>query len=202
MNYGIPLQKQIIFEGDSLFALKAGTSATSADYGGQYIPISTYNSLTRSRLSYQSKAVEGRRLSQIVTDAPTVLIPYLKKDDIVVLFAGINDITAGTTAAGLLALLQTYYGLVHAVGAKLYVISSISRGDSQANFDVADAYNVLLRNNPQYYDSLFDVGANAIFNDFADSSNTTYYQTDKVHLKIAGSDVFIGIIYPLINALI
>lgn len=196
-------QRKLWFEGNSLLNLKAGSGATTVDYGGKYIPISCYNNLLSNVLALNSLAVESRTGTQILASAPTAIVPYLRQGDIVVYWEGINDMYLNSlTGAQAWANVTSYLALVKTTTAKVIICTAIARDFTLDPASLMDtnipAYNTLIRNNTSLGYTVCDLAANALFDTRADASNATYYQADKVHLQTAGSDV----IHPLITTAI
>lgn len=183
-------QRQIIFEGNSLFNHAASTLVV----GGQYVTTGVYNSIAASRvLSYNSYATSGESQAQINALLSTNITPYIKTNDVIVLWEGTNALNVdGLSAAAAFAEVVTYINTVIPYGVKLVIGTVIARDKATDAADLMtriDAYNVLVRNNAATYGyTVWDIGANTLFDTRADASNGTYYDTDKVHQITAGKD--------------
>jgi lysophospholipase L1-like esterase len=113
----------------------------------------------------------------------------------------------GLTGAQAYANLVTYANTVRALGIKLVICTVIARdlaGDPAdlMNTRIPD-YNTLLRANyASISDAFCDLAASPLFDTRADASNTTYYQTDKLHLTAAGEDAIEALITTAVTPLI
>lgn len=207
---GRPLQRQFISEGDSYSNLKAGTTApNTADYNGYYLVQSIYDSIRATRtLAFTSLALSGRKMSEINTAKSTAIIPYLRYNDVVFLEAGSNDI--GTDSAYALTVynnLTSYSTSVRATGAKLVLCTIIARDyngtDPAYVMTRIDSVNALIRTNQaSICDALCDIAANSNFDQKSDTSNTTYYETDKAHPKTAGWNIWISLAVSTLNSIL
>lgn len=201
--YILRTQKQVIVDGNSL-TQKDGTNADLK----YRMPLTLFTTLRTNNKIFggQHYGVTGKRTSQLITDFPTKIAPYLRVGDIVVLWEITNDIgSGGVTAQQAYDNVVTYVNLVRALGAKCVVVGFIARDYVTDAADVITrgfACNALLAANPSFYDAFVDIGANAAFDTRSDASNTTYYNADKIHLTNVGYDLVATLIEPTINALI
>lgn len=197
-------QRRIFFEGNSLMNCAINFSAG----GGQYIPNQVYNGLTKTRLSMFSYAISGRNQTQINASLPTNIYPYLRENDIIVLWEGANDMyTNGISGADAYANLVTYSTAVRSRGAKLIVCNVIARDYTLDPADLMDtripAYNQLTRDNSATIcDALVDLAGYPEFNARADASNTTFYNSDKIHQATAGQTLVINGLIAAIQPLL
>lgn len=196
-------QQSVFIDGNSL-TQKDGTNADLK----YRMPLTLFSTLrTNSKIfAGQYYGVSGKRTSQLITDFPTKIAPYLKPNDIVVLWEITNDIgSGGVTAQQAYDNVVTYVNLVRALSAKCVVVGFIARdfaGDAADIMTRGFNCNALLAANPSVYDGFVNVGTDAAFDTRADASNTTYYTTDKIHLSNVGYDLIATLIEPAIRALI
>jgi hypothetical protein len=199
-------QKRIFFEGNSLTNLAAlTTTPTLAEYNANYVAVSVYNTLKGSyNLCYQSYAISGQTGTQILSASAS--IPFLKKGDVVIYWEGTNDIYVnGLTGQQAFDNVSPFVALVLAKGAKIIVCTALARDFSLDNGTVLSRigdYNTLIRANTSLGYTLCDLGANTLFDDRADCSNSTYYVPDKLHLKTAGSDIQVTSIVSSITSIL
>jgi len=140
----------------------------------------------------QHYGVAGKTTTQLIADFPTKVAPIIRKGDRVYFWEITNDLNLGhVTAQQAYDNVVTYAGLVHAKGAKIYVINFIARNESGQDADVNTrgfAVNALLAANSSLFDRIIDVGSRAEFDDVTDASDTRYYNADKLHLVTRGLD--------------
>lgn len=183
--------KRLIFDGDSL------------TYQFQHAyAVQTYNAVNNGDLCYYNFSFPGHTLQQRIDAFSTDVAPNLREDDIVIIWCGTNDLAgaSGVSAATLYSRIQTYCGLVHALGGKVIVCNVIAR--SILGADLADmdtrrlAYNLNVRNNwATFADGFADLGNTTHLAVLSDALNTTYYQADEVHLTTSNG-------YPLVSSVV
>ncbi len=201
--YILKQQQQVIVDGNSL------TQKDGTDLNFKYrMPLTLFSTLRTNNKIFggQHYGISGKRTSQLITDFPTKIAPYLKPNDIVVLWEITNDIgSGGVTAQQAYDNVVTYVNLIRALGAKCVVVGFIARdfaGDAADINTRGFACNALLAANPNVYDGFVDVGTNTAFDTKADASNLTYYLADKIHLTNVGYDLIATLIEPTIRGLI
>lgn len=127
--------------------------------------------------------------------------------DIIVLFAGTNDIAnAGAIGSDIRSYYQTFGTALKALGFKVIIVGIVDRdgglnittaqfdtrrGDARtamlADFNVATAVsNVWASNTQTWCDYYIDTFSNAAFQD---ASNLTYFQADVIHLNATGAQL-------------
>lgn len=203
MNLGIPRQRNIFFEGNSLFARATGGALD----GGHFIPLSIYNTVRTARiLAYQSFAIAGRTQTQINSSLSTNITPRAKYDDVIVLWEGTNDMYVNDlSGAAAYANLVTYRDAVVALGAKLVVATVIARDyvdDDVDLMDRIDAYNALVMANTSLFEAVCPLHQNAAFNARADASNLTYYNADKIHQAQGGQDLVVTLLTAVVEGIL
>lgn len=200
-QYGIPRQRSIIFDGNSLFNNVTNLNVA----GGQYVPIRVYANLISSNIiAWQCYAKGGRTQTQINADIPNNIAPQVKTRDIIVLWEGTNDLNVnGLSAADAYSNLVTYANTVRAYGVKLVICTVIARDGGSDPGDLMtriDSYNSLVRANASSIcDAICDLAADPLFDTRADASNSTYYLADKVHQTTAGQEYVISLINISVN---
>lgn len=200
------IQRRLFFEGDSLSARAYdGTSLN-----GHYFPSTLYNSRTYAQpLSYFSYARGSRQIAEIYADINTNMMPFLREGDIIFLWGGINDLGGGglnrTAQQAWDNSLLPYSTAVIAAGAEL-IIGTVLACGTQNPSDLQtriNNLNTLIRNNAGSVGyTVCDLAADTHFDDEADASSTTYYQTDKVHVKSAGYDILTPIGITTLNSVL
>lgn len=206
ITYGKPRHRQIIFEGNSLS--NHGPFAEGLQLNGHYVPINTYAAiLGATPLTFSSLAVSGRTQTQINAAVATALNPVIRKNDIVVIWEGTNDMAVNVlSGADAYANLVTYSTAVRALGAKLVIATVIARDYVTDRADLMTdiaAYNTLVRNNQAAIcDAMCDLGADPVFDTRADASNSTYYNSDKIHLSTGGQNKAVTLLSATITTIL
>jgi len=196
-------QRKVLWLGNSLSNLDSNANAVN----GQYVPITTYNSLTKSKLSLFSYAVSGYTQTTINSLLGSNIGVMLNAKDIIVNWEGTNDMGINNlSGAAAFANLVTACQYVTSRGG-IFVVGTVAArdmsGDAVDLMDRIDAYNVLVRaNNGTYGYYIADIAANVNFATRAAASNLTYYKADKIHMATAGQNlcatIFQSTIQPLL----
>jgi len=190
INKGIPRQRNIIFEGNSLFNYMSNAGGLF----GFYIPQGVYNNVKGSYvLAYTSFAISGRNQTQINSSISTNIAPLVKFKDVIIVWEGTNDLyTNGLSGQAAYDNLTTYVNMVRAYGAIVIVCTVIARDGATDSADLMTRigdYNTLVRNNAGSLGiTVCDLAADPLFDTRADASNATYYNADKIHQTTAGQD--------------
>ncbi len=177
------------FDGDSRLASNVVPAGVMAD-----------SAVIARRFGYFNAATSGDTVAQMIIDAPTQVDPLYRAtlpSNIVCAWSGINDASAGASAATIWSRLQTYCNARRAAGHKVVLCTEIDCQSAALN--AADwhttlwaAVNALIVAGwPTCADKLADLGANV---NLQDATNTTYFNADKIHLTATGSVVAAGII--------
>lgn len=199
-NHGYPRQRNLIFEGNSLF-----NGAADGSENGHYITKSLYDNFKASyNIAMYDYSVFGRTNTLIFSEITTHINPLLKKNDVIVYWEGTNDMKVNSlTGTQSFANLVSYLTVVNTTGAKIIVCTVIARDYQGVNPDPAalmdtyiPQYNTLVRNNAATYGyTVCDLAADPKFDQRADANNATYYRaSDATHLVQAGSDAVIALI--------
>lgn len=181
-------KRKIHYLGDSI---ALGSSASSHQKTLAYLSASATGS------TYNSRAQSGLTMSSLAGYTSGYFLPTPGTQNIYVLHAGTNDLAS---ASGQLATLQgNFQTICAAIRAgdpygKIIACTVIARdatfigGQNSAGFETdKDDYNTWLRSNfATYSDGLADFALNAVFDTTADTSNTTYYNADKIHPNDVG----------------
>lgn len=201
--YILKFQQQVIVDGNSL-TQKDGTNADLK----YRMPLTLFTTLRGNSKIFggQYYGVTGKTTTQLIADFPTKIAPYLKINDIVILWEITNDLNSNdlTSQQGYDNLV-TYAGLVHALGAKVVMLGFIGRDNAGQDADINTrgfGVNTLINADHSWCDGWVDLGADAAFNSQAAASNATYYNADKIHLTNVGYDLVASLIEPTVRALI
>lgn len=164
-------------------------------------------SLTSKRLGWDYYAVSGQRASELNNDVSTQITPLFRSrliNNVVVVWAGVNDGVNGATAAQIWSSLQTYCSTVRAAGQKVVLCTEIDGQSTALNSagwhgTIYPALNTLIRAGwSSVADALADLGNNA---NLQDATNTTYFNADKVHPNSTGYNIVAGIVAAAIASI-
>lgn len=184
----------IVFVGDSLTTGALGTNPYN-----YYITLPTYNGQTFN--SYNI-GVSGYRVYQMIDNAPALNGLYSRYTDlnIVVLWGGINDLKGGASAATVYSYLKEFAEHERRLGFKVIVATVISG----VGIDVQrNELNALIRQNwPSFADGLADIAADPNLGVDGGYANSTYYQSDQVHLTDSGYSLVGSLVQPAIEKLV
>jgi len=176
--------------GNSLLNLASGSLIPNGHYCGTKIYQNLIASTTKINLINLS--INGNPTSTKISNWATQTLPVINPNDVVILWEIQNDVSAGgLTGQQAYDNLVTFAGLVRGVGAKIVVGSATARNHTSDTdqFTRNSACNTLLRANNSFCDLFVDIGAQPNFSTQAETANTTYYQSDKLHHTTAGSDL-------------
>ena len=186
------VQRKEIWFGNSLFNFSEGNT-----YFGMRASNTCYADQVDSSfvLSYCNTSTGGTQTSIMLTDYPTKIRPMLRAGDIVVLGELTNDLCTGLlTPQQAFKNMDSLAQLIVADGGIPVVVTMIARNKTTDPADIEASrltVNDSLRNNASahgYY--IADAGVLTWCDSQADCSSSTYYDTDKVHLKNAGYDPY------------
>jgi lysophospholipase L1-like esterase len=194
--------QNVLFDGDSL---TFGTQATTVNgllqnYPNQlmrnYAVFTTYN-------SGKFGDYVGYGASNMIADFATEIgARYIAgKTNILCVWGGINDITAGVSAADLETNLTTYYTAARAAGFKVVATTIITAGTlSGGQQTIRGNVNTWIKANyTTLADALCDADGDAKLQNPAD---TTYFNADTIHLNNTGYGVVAGLMKTQIEALL
>lgn len=173
--------RTVFFVGNSLYD-KDGTNV----FGRQYTPLKVHASLAAAgkNVGYNCYAVSGRTTTQLLADMPTKVIPYLRKNDVVVFTEGTNEVGTGNTVANTYSLILQCRDLVWAVGAKFVLQGCIACNGASgyANKTASlQSLNDYFRNTPSLVDGFSDPGALSQCDTDADCASATWFNSDGIH---------------------
>jgi lysophospholipase L1-like esterase len=171
---------QVICDGDSL------TAGSGIVNSGIY-PFQLWQDLAASGYIVWNEGTSGDTLANMITNAAAnVDVDYAATHsaNIVVIWAGTNDVNGTTSLATMQTNIQTYCNARRAVGWKVVVVNMLPRATFDAGREaIRVAYNTWLSSNWSFFaDGYADVAAEANLQNTAD---TTYF-TDGTHLTAAG----------------
>ena len=197
-------QRKLVFQGNSLF----NTGVNHTTNGLRYTTLGIYDNIRAVKtFAYFDYSVAGADQVDINALISTQITGRLNQNDIVVIWEGTNDLAHDNALTGQAAYnnLVTFSTAVRDQGAKLVICTAIARdlaGDAADLMTRIGDYNTLIRNNQSSIcDALCDLGANANFDQRADCANTTYYDSDKLHLVQGGQDLTISLITTTIQSI-
>lgn len=182
-----PAVPNIVIEGDSLS--NTGWTATVS------------NAIAQPK-RFANVATAGETLAQMVTQAATQVDPYLHPDsqaNVLSIWATTNDLVAGTAVTPAITAYVAYCQARRALGWRVVAWTMLPRTGGGGTFEAdRQTFNTYLRaNHAAFSDALVDVAADTSIGDPGDNLDTTYYESDAVHLKTAAS---ISIVAPLLLA--
>ena len=172
-------------EGDSLTDGNFSTTASSV------APKDTYPSqlqALRTEALVVNEGAYGNLVSDVAGRAATIDAAF-RPGGTLLLFIGTNDLAAGTTAATLRTSISTYVAARKAIGWKVFVATLLPRTatGAAAGFETQrQSFNGALRADFSFADGLMDFGADPVIGVAGAQTNTTYFQSDQVHLVAAG----------------
>lgn len=147
--------------------------------------------------------VGGYKASDMLTAFDTDVAPYCG-GAIVVVWAGLNDVTGGASTATTYSTLKQIWAKARTAGAKVLVCTEIDSQGASANAvswhtSARADLSTKIASDATLYDDMADLGADSRL---LDATNATYFQsTDLIHLTTTGYGVVAGIIGPKVRAL-
>lgn len=187
--------KQLIFDGNSLFSRGNGNTANS-----QEASIACYAAMTGSKPPIFNYGVSGKSITQLISDFPTKIAPYLRRGDILVFNEMTNDLATNTSTLTTKNDLLQYRDSVRAHGAKFIVVTMTARNTGYAGIETDRlALNAWINANTSEFDGIVDAGGDSHFNSIAATANTTYYNADTLHFATAGYTLYGQLIQALIQ---
>lgn len=207
--YPAKVGKRIIFDGNSLT-----NQSQNGIAGGERYPKTCYESIRMLSVSdanltmaYFNFAIGSRRTQTLTAEFDTKVLPTASPGDIVVFWEITNnahDLVDDTEGTALFANVVAYCDQVRNHDLICVCLTGIAR--DMPSFDDANitsriiACNNLMRANPSSFcDLLVDVGALAQFDAKADTTNTTYYHSDRTHLTNTGYDLIATTVFNAMN---
>lgn len=122
------------------------------------------------------------------------------------IWGGTNDLALGAVSgATAYSRLVTYCGNRRAAGYKVVVLTCLSRSDAAApsgyNTERATLNGLIRANWATFSDAVADIATDGTIGFDGAELNTTYFQTDKVHLNSTGYGIVSTYVYPALNTL-
>lgn len=137
----------------------------------------------------------SQQTPELITQAATRVDRFYnpsRTKNVVVVWEATNHIQiGGATAQQAHDSLQTYVQARQAVGWKVVVLNVLPRASD--NDTTRASVNTLINANTMGYNALSNVAANSSIGDNGDETDTTYYQSDQVHLTATGAGVVSGL---------
>lgn len=136
-----------------------------------------------------NSGVNGQFLSTMVANAAANIDPLYDpnvRNNVVIIWGGINDLASSVTPATCYTNLQTYCAARHAVGWKVLVVTLPS---NKFVDNTRGQLNTLLRSNHSFADGLVDFIGSPL-DTVGGWSNTTWFQSDGIHPNEAGIQTY------------
>lgn len=195
-----PSVRQLICDGNSL---TSGLKSSNPPYTGYPYRLQT---LLGNQYAMEQYGVGGQTTEQMNSDAAAQIdVRYINitgVKNICIAWEGINSyVNGGDTAAQAYSALGVYIAARQAAGFKVVVATTL---DSQGVADPTGfaafraAYNPLVLANSAGADAVVDLAADSRL---SDSTNTTYFDSDKIHCNDTGYQVVASLLYPAVAAL-
>jgi lysophospholipase L1-like esterase len=194
----------ILFDGDSI---TSGHAEDEGFYDVRYLawPSEMYQTLGNAALRFTNTAISSQTLATMETNAANKIDPNYSAsifgtNNILVVFAGTNDINAGADAATTYSRLQTYVASRYSAGwDKIIVCTAIPREpfNGTQNTHLAN-FNASILADAGDFDGVVDLAA--LSWDFA-----THYQgstPNRIHPNAAGRTLIVNAVQPVLEALL
>lgn len=196
-NAALPNNKKLFFQGNSLLDTNLNHTINNL----KYVTYTLYNNIRGSYpglalVEYSISGQDQVQINALMTQQFTSALVY--QNSVVVIWEGTNNLShyPSKTGAEAFADLQSFITHVSQFTSKIIVCTTIARdlsGDPADLMTRIDDYNVLVRANYSG-NNLCDLALNANFWPRSAASNTTYYDTDKLHLVQTGQDLVISLL--------
>lgn len=195
LNAAAKLNKRVFFEGDSRTASVTFPTLSS----NSFMAAATMTTLGNG-WSWGVVAEANETVQSMITQAATEIDPYRNVElnkDILVFFAGTNDLAANRTGAQLYADVQTWMSARRALGFRCVIIGECDRDAGFSGGQTAAGYNTARGDYRALMQAYFtistaitncytdgqgnywiDTQADAAFNN---ASDVTYYKVDQIH---------------------
>jgi lysophospholipase L1-like esterase len=187
--------KQVLFVGDSL----TGGGKATAGGGGSWASLVAASDTSRY---YINQGWSGAATSDLLANASTALYPYSSCGipTIATVMFGANDLYLGKTGSQVYSDIQLLISGLRSNGiSKVLVCTMLPRDDASYETERQNLNNAL-RSNHSFADGFFDVETVASIGAAGAANNTTYYDTDKIHLNDTGHAAFYAGIEPILSA--
>jgi len=176
----------IVCDGDSIMA--GHNIAGAATFAVQNMNVSMQMANALQDHEVYNVAVSGQTIGNLASNR-SVFVDLRFNPNVVRNFycvhVGTNDTAAGTAPATTYAAVAAHCSGLRAAGWKVIVTTQLPRGDGQTTN--RNTYNGLIRAGYQNFaDGLVDLAADPLLDD---NTDTTYYDSDQIHLNTAGCSV-------------
>ena len=181
----------VAFDGDSI----TRGLGTSLNHSFPFQVVEQLEQLGYGRCLRVNLGVDAQTIANMSTDAAATDAFYngSLRRNVIVVFAGTNDLYFGATATDTYNALVSYCQARQTTGWEVVVVTMLPRSSAgtPAGFETArGTVNGNIRSNWRTFaDAIADIAADGRIGDSGDELDTTYYNADKVHLVDAGHDV-------------
>jgi len=189
---------KIVFHGNSLFHLGQG-NLFSAFAVSTYVRSNLVNSPPIFDYSYQ-----GKTTVQLTSEFPTVLAPYCKSGDTIIMWEGTNNMSSilgNKSAAQTLSDTKAYFTQAEALGLMVRTLTVIPRNVTSLDDTRRTDFNTLLLNDSDLTGKVINPCSLSQFDAYADVNDTVNYNADKVHLTTVGYNLIGSLIVTEIQSL-
>lgn len=145
--------------------------------------------LLGTSLDVVNSGIDSKTLTSMLTEGVDLVDNVNRQNvqNILLVWAGTNDIGTGSTAVQTHDRLVAYCKARRLAGKKVIVATCIDRLWTTGSDAIRTAYNdLILANWRSYSDGLAHYAGDPVLGVVGASNNTTYYNADKLHLKTAG----------------
>ncbi|MGA2890325.1 MAG: SGNH/GDSL hydrolase family protein [Terracidiphilus sp.] len=199
-----PSLPQIIGFGDSHIEGTSGPSPVNHSYlASVTIGGSAQSAGIAQGYEFHELGQAGQQLiANLLPLFPYNVAPFLERANgsIALVDACTNDVNASVAPAACMTAQAQFAAQVHALGGKAASVSMLSRIGLNST---VDAFNALWRTQcPIYFDSCIDIAADPNLGADNAYSNTTYFQTDGIHLNVTGQNLVAAYVSAEFNRLI
>lgn len=200
-----PNTKRLFIQGNSLL----DTGLNHLVNNQKYVTYTLYDNIRANypSLSLHDYSISGQDQVQINALMTAQFTPQMVRPwDVVVNWEGTNNLSHYPTKTGAQAFadLQTWVSHVSQYTSKIIICTIIARditGDPADLMTRINDFNVLVRANYSG-NNLCDLAANSNLWPRSAASNTTYYDTDKLHLVSGGQNLVISLLTTAIQNII
>ncbi len=197
-RYRIPVSYpvRLVYDGDSITGGYLSTCGFS--YPNQA-------DLLLSQCDGYNFGMGGETLAEMLAAAPTSLDPLYdstKRQNIVVICGGTNDLYAGATPASVYANLEAYCAARRTAGWKVVVTTILPRSASDSFESNRQTLNASIRANwGTFADGLADIAADSRIGAPGANANLAYFAADGTHPNNAGYGILAGIVAGAVGLL-
>lgn len=175
--------KQVVFKGDSITAA-AQTGSILDSYPAAIIRNAATPIHKAYNLGVASQTLQTMASNYATEIAPLYNASYGANGNILIIFAGTNDLAATRTGAQVYADYQTICAAARATGFKIIIASPIDRATTGlvAGWDTQrQNLRTLFAGDSSFADTYVDLAADTTIGVTGTALDTTYFQSDKTH---------------------